>query len=206
MYKYGQGFLRHKFEECNDINSTSRGDIFKSPCLKTNPSAFVAERSKYSTLPDYSPLPDAFSNVADEDLWLKMNNGYVADLDSLQTTPTRKVQSFPTSDTTPVSLYLLNCFLCGSSFMSCTSILKLPSTSTPRGTRWRSIGCPPWLMITFPLLLSYSCWFRYFHPMFFNPYRLVLPWISIKVSWNLEFVKIILYYKTLCIPWLICCL
>ncbi|XP_057718799.1 kinesin-like protein KIN-7N [Arachis stenosperma] len=97
-----QGFLRHKFEECNDINSASQGDIFKSPCLKTNPSAFVAKRSKHCTLSDYSPLPDAFSNVADEDLWLKMNNGYVADLDSLQTTPTRKVQSFPSTDTTPV--------------------------------------------------------------------------------------------------------
>ncbi|KAL4372379.1 hypothetical protein HN51_017506 [Arachis hypogaea] len=97
-----QGFLTHKFEECNDINSASQGDIFKSPCLKTNPSAFVAKRSKHCTLSDYSPLPDAFSNVADEDLWLKMNNGYVADLDSLQTTPTRKVQSFPSTDTTPV--------------------------------------------------------------------------------------------------------
>ncbi|MED6123466.1 Kinesin-like protein KIN-7N, variant 2 [Stylosanthes scabra] len=97
-----QGFLRHKFEECNDINSTSQGDIFKSPCLKTNPSAFVAKRSKHSTLSDFSPPPDAFSNVADEDLWMKMNNGYVADLDSLQTTPTQKVQSFPSNDTTPV--------------------------------------------------------------------------------------------------------
>ncbi|MED6133289.1 hypothetical protein PIB30_027049 [Stylosanthes scabra] len=97
-----QGFLRHKFDECNDINSASQGDIFKSPCLKTNPSAFVAKRSKHSTLSDFSPLPDAFSNVADEDLWMKMNNGYVADLDSLQTTPTRNVQSFPSSDTTPV--------------------------------------------------------------------------------------------------------
>ncbi|XP_057422885.1 kinesin-like protein KIN-7N [Lotus japonicus] len=34
-------------------------------------------------------------------MWLKMNNGYVADLDSLQTTPFRKVQSFPASETTP---------------------------------------------------------------------------------------------------------
>ncbi|KAL1353588.1 hypothetical protein AAHE18_06G249500 [Arachis hypogaea] len=66
-----QGFLTHKFEECNDINSASQGDIFKSPCLKTNPSAFVAKRSKHY-------------------------------LDSLQTTPTRKVQSFPSTDTTPV--------------------------------------------------------------------------------------------------------
>ncbi|KAK7291041.1 hypothetical protein RIF29_05902 [Crotalaria pallida] len=98
----GQGSLRHRFtEEFSEINSTSQGDIFKSPSLKTAPNAFVAKRSKYSTLPDCSPPPDAFSNVADEDMWLKMNNGYVADLDSLQTTPTRKFQSFPTSETTP---------------------------------------------------------------------------------------------------------
>ncbi|ESW32930.1 hypothetical protein PHAVU_001G029600 [Phaseolus vulgaris] len=98
----GPGFLRHGFmEEYSDIGSISQGDIFKSP--KADPSAFVVRRSKYSTLPDQSPLPDAFSNVADEDMWLKMNNGYVADLDSLQTTPptNRKVQSFPTIDTTP---------------------------------------------------------------------------------------------------------
>ncbi|XP_061374259.1 kinesin-like protein KIN-7N [Gastrolobium bilobum] len=101
----GPGSLRHRYtEEDNDINSTSQGDAFKSPCLKTAPNSFVAKRSKYSTLPDYSPLPDSFSNVsnvADEDMWLKMNNGYVADLDSLQITPTRKVHSFPASDTTP---------------------------------------------------------------------------------------------------------
>ncbi|OIW20876.1 hypothetical protein TanjilG_24954 [Lupinus angustifolius] len=100
----GQGSLRQRFtEECSDINSTSEGDIFKSPCLKTAPSAFVARRPKYTTLPDCSPPPDAFSNVADEDMWMKMNNGYVADLDSLQTTPIQKFQSFPTSDSTPVT-------------------------------------------------------------------------------------------------------
>ncbi|KAL2317861.1 hypothetical protein Fmac_031737 [Flemingia macrophylla] len=96
----GPGFLRHGFmEEFSDISSSiSQGDIFKSP--KVDPSAFVARRSKYSTLPDYSPLPDAFTNVADEDMWLKMNNGYVANLDSFQDTPSIKVRPFPASDTT----------------------------------------------------------------------------------------------------------
>ncbi|RDX87764.1 Kinesin-like protein KIN-7N, partial [Mucuna pruriens] len=104
----GPGFLRHGFmEEYSDISSISQGDMFKSP--KADPSVFVARRSKYSSLPDYSPLPDAFSNVADEDMWLKMNNGYVVDLDSLQPTPNRKVQSFPTSDATAVSSYLSGC-------------------------------------------------------------------------------------------------
>lgn len=60
-------------------------------------------------MPDYSPFPDAFSNVVDENTWLKMNKGYVADLDSLQATPAPKVQSFPTNDVTPVSFsYFIN--------------------------------------------------------------------------------------------------
>lgn len=101
-------------EEYSDINSASQGDIFKSPSLKAA-SAFVVKRSRNSILldsspPNSSPLPDAFSNVADEDMWLKMNNGYVADLDSLQLTPPRNYQSFPPSDTTPVSSYLLFLF------------------------------------------------------------------------------------------------
>lgn len=116
--------MRHRFiEECNAIYSTSQGDIFKSPCLNTTSSAFVAKRSKYSTLPDYSPPQDAFNNVADEDMWLKMNNGFVADLDSLQTTPTQKFQSFPSSDTTPVSKFFKIFLLKQFSFMPCIAIL-----------------------------------------------------------------------------------
>ncbi|PPE02948.1 hypothetical protein GOBAR_DD00018 [Gossypium barbadense] len=83
-------------EECHN-----RGDDFKTPCFKAAPKAFVAKRSNYSQLPDFSPLPDSFSDVADEDTWFKINKGYIADLDSLQTTPARKVQSFPPEDVTP---------------------------------------------------------------------------------------------------------
>lgn len=39
-----------------------------------------------------------FGDFADEDTWMKMNKGYIADLDSLHTTPSRKVQSFPISE------------------------------------------------------------------------------------------------------------
>lgn len=88
-------------EESIDSHSTGHGDGFSTPCFKAVPNAFVVKRSNYSRLPDYSPLPDAISNVADEDTWLKMNKGYVADLDSLQITPARRVQSFPTSEATP---------------------------------------------------------------------------------------------------------
>ncbi|KAL5558699.1 hypothetical protein UlMin_034910 [Ulmus minor] len=98
----GQDSGRHNLtEECNENNSISQEDAFKTPCFKAAPNAFVAKRSNYSTLPDYSPLPDTISNVADEDTWLKMNRGYIADLDSLQITPARKVQSFPPSEPTP---------------------------------------------------------------------------------------------------------
>ncbi|XP_030479327.2 kinesin-like protein KIN-7N [Cannabis sativa] len=93
----------HK-EERNDSNSISQGDAFSTPCFKAAPNAFVARRSNYSMLPDYSPLPDTLSNnVADEDTWLKMNRGYITDLDSLQITPGRKVQSFPPIEMTPSS-------------------------------------------------------------------------------------------------------
>ncbi|XP_035548946.1 kinesin-like protein KIN-7N isoform X2 [Juglans regia] len=88
-------------QECNDSNSMCHGDTFRTPCFKASPKAFVVKRSSYLTLPDYSPLPDTFSKVVDEDTWLRINKGHIVDLDSLQMTPARKVQSFPSSDATP---------------------------------------------------------------------------------------------------------
>ncbi|KAK9270679.1 hypothetical protein L1049_026261 [Liquidambar formosana] len=97
-----QDSVRQSFkEECNDSHNICQEDAFKTPCFKAIPNAFVVKRSSYSRLPDYSPFPDTFSNVADEDTWMKMNKGYIADLDSLQITPARKVQSFPSGDVTP---------------------------------------------------------------------------------------------------------
>lgn len=93
-------------EESIDGRSTDHGDAFSTPCFKAVSSAFVAKRSNYCRLPDCSPLPDAISNMADADTWLKMNKGYIADLDSLQITPARRFQSFPLSDATPVSFSL----------------------------------------------------------------------------------------------------
>ncbi|GLT62951.1 hypothetical protein SLA2020_355520 [Shorea laevis] len=87
-------------EESIDSTIKCQGDIFETPCFKEAPNNFVVRRSNYSNPPDFSPLPDSFSDVADEDTWFKMNKGYVPDLDSLQMTPARKVQSFPPSDVT----------------------------------------------------------------------------------------------------------
>ncbi|XP_034201768.1 kinesin-like protein KIN-7N isoform X2 [Prunus dulcis] len=87
-------------EDGDDSYSKSQGDLFRTPSLKAVPHSFVVKRSNYSPVPDFSPLPDSFSNVVDEDMWFKMNKGFVADLDSLQMTPSRTVQSFPPSDET----------------------------------------------------------------------------------------------------------
>ncbi|KAF5942791.1 hypothetical protein HYC85_020433 [Camellia sinensis] len=97
--KCSQEFSNLK-EETSDSHSICQEDAFRTPCFKAVPNAFVVKRSNYCMQPEYSPLPDTLSNVADEDTWLKMNNGYKADFDSLLT-PARKVQSFPSGDITP---------------------------------------------------------------------------------------------------------
>ncbi|KAM7516964.1 hypothetical protein LguiA_006547 [Lonicera macranthoides] len=88
-------------EESNDSHKMGQGDAFRTPCLKPVLNAFVVKRSQYSRQPEFSPLPDAFSDTADEDTWLKMNKGFIADLDSLHMTPARKVHSFPPIAETP---------------------------------------------------------------------------------------------------------
>ncbi|GAB2293750.1 hypothetical protein Dimus_027963 [Dionaea muscipula] len=77
-------------------------DDFSTPCFKAAPTAFVARRSTYSKLNDscFSPLPDTFSNVIDEDAWLQLNKGYVPDLDSLHMTPARIVRSLSSGGAT----------------------------------------------------------------------------------------------------------
>ncbi|KAL7154935.1 hypothetical protein ABFS83_03G037800 [Erythranthe nasuta] len=79
-------------------NNTCREDAFSTPCFKAAPNVFVARRSQYVAQPSCSPLPDMFGDFADEDAWMKMNKGFIADLDSLHMTPSRKVQSFPISE------------------------------------------------------------------------------------------------------------
>ncbi|XP_058222021.1 kinesin-like protein KIN-7N isoform X2 [Rhododendron vialii] len=98
----GQEFSKQSLkDDGSDGHSIFKEDAFSTPCFKAVPNAFVMKRSNYCQQPEYSPLPDTFSNVADEDTWLKMNKGYKVDLDSLHMTPARKVQSFPDGDITP---------------------------------------------------------------------------------------------------------
>ncbi|KAJ6730172.1 CENTROMERE PROTEIN E [Salix viminalis] len=91
---------KQSLEEFSGNNIVFKEDVFGTPTFKAAPNAFVGKRSNYSRVRDFSPLPDTYNNVADEDTWLKMNRGFVADLDSIQMTPAREFQSFPSSDVT----------------------------------------------------------------------------------------------------------
>lgn len=100
-------------EECNDDDSISRGDAFRTPCFKEKSSAlnaYVVKRSDYSRLPDSSPIPDNFDSVADEDMWLKLNKGLITDLDSLRVTPDKNYQSLMSKDISSVSLFFIIVF------------------------------------------------------------------------------------------------
>ncbi|CAN0905782.1 Kinesin-like protein KIN-7N [Linum grandiflorum] len=88
-------------EEFSDNSSALQEDLFGTPSFKATPNAFVSKRSNNVRLPDFSPLPETLSNVADEDTWMKLNHGFTVDFDSIHMTPARKVQSFPANDVTP---------------------------------------------------------------------------------------------------------
>uniref|UniRef100_A0A164X1L4 Kinesin-like protein n=1 Tax=Daucus carota subsp. sativus TaxID=79200 RepID=A0A164X1L4_DAUCS len=91
--------VKQKLTEESSVNHTmGKEDIFSTPALKPVPSAFVVKRSHQLRRSEFSPLPNTFGDIADEDTWLQMNKGFVADLDSLHITPARKDPSFPASD------------------------------------------------------------------------------------------------------------
>ncbi|XP_021728458.1 kinesin-like protein KIN-7N [Chenopodium quinoa] len=78
-------------------------EAFSTPGFKEAPKSYVVRRSNYARVSDSdaSPLPDAFNDVADEDAWMKMNKGYVADLDSICMTPAIKVRSLSSDGISP---------------------------------------------------------------------------------------------------------
>ncbi|XP_010470224.1 PREDICTED: kinesin-like protein KIN-7N [Camelina sativa] len=80
--------------QCNNINDSS--DVPGTPCFKSASRSFVVSRSNnYSGLSDFSPMVNSLGDVADEDTWMKLNKGFVADLDKLQFTPAIKCQFTP---------------------------------------------------------------------------------------------------------------
>ncbi|KAG7657865.1 P-loop containing nucleoside triphosphate hydrolase [Arabidopsis suecica] len=85
---------------CN-VNDTS--DVPGTPCFKSTSRSFVVARSNnYSGLSDFSPMVHSLGDVADEDTWMKLNKGFVADLDQIQFTPAVKCQPTPLSIATTV--------------------------------------------------------------------------------------------------------
>ncbi|CAI9291764.1 unnamed protein product [Lactuca saligna] len=94
----GESLRKNLKEEASDTCSTQQGDAFSTPTFKPIPNSFVAKRCYNSTTPLYSPLPDAFGDVVDEDTWFKMNNGFIADLDSIRMTPPKELSSITSFD------------------------------------------------------------------------------------------------------------
>ncbi|CAM0873785.1 unnamed protein product [Alopecurus aequalis] len=75
-------------------------DALKTPDSKQTPDGFVASRSRYSNDVEFSPIPENFGAVADEDLWMQLNKGCITDLDMLEMTPGFKCPPSLPEDTT----------------------------------------------------------------------------------------------------------
>ncbi|KAG9440639.1 hypothetical protein H6P81_020804 [Aristolochia fimbriata] len=89
-------------EECNGERGTIEEDDFETPNFKAMPNSFVVRRSNYTRMLESSPVPDNFFDVADEDMWLRLNNGHNTDLDSVQFTPVQKSHPSLPINTRPV--------------------------------------------------------------------------------------------------------
>ncbi|GJN04662.1 hypothetical protein PR202_ga22227 [Eleusine coracana subsp. coracana] len=83
-----------KLEDLNNISistehfqDSTQLDALKTPDSKYAPEDFVACRLRYSNDVEFSPIPETLDNVADEDLWARLNKGCVTDLDMLEMTP-----------------------------------------------------------------------------------------------------------------------
>nr|CAD1822374.1 unnamed protein product [Ananas comosus var. bracteatus] len=87
--KAPEAWCRGTYDEVNMLHP----DEFRTPDLKQMSNVFVARRSNCSKDLDSSPIPENFANIADEDLWMRLNKGCTTDLDMLQT-PRIKRRSF----------------------------------------------------------------------------------------------------------------
>ncbi|RLM70294.1 kinesin-related protein 11-like [Panicum miliaceum] len=75
-------------------------DALKTPDFKYIPDGFVAYRSRYSNDVEFSPLPENFDNIANDDVWTCLNKGCVTDLDMLEMTPGLKREASLLQDAT----------------------------------------------------------------------------------------------------------
>ncbi|PKU83466.1 kinesin-like protein KIN-7L [Dendrobium catenatum] len=87
------------YEEMSSRNCMSQGNTFTTPIFKAMPDQFVVKRSNHSKAFDSSPLPENFTNTANEDLWLQLNKGFRTDLDALQMTPNVRYRAAQSNDT-----------------------------------------------------------------------------------------------------------
>ncbi|TVU24716.1 hypothetical protein EJB05_27169, partial [Eragrostis curvula] len=103
--------LAEQQKKLEDIGSTSISadkftdatqlDTLKTPDSKYAPDGFVACRLRYSNDVEFSPVPETLDNVADEDLWARLNKGCITDLDMLEMTPGLKREESMLQDTEP---------------------------------------------------------------------------------------------------------
>ncbi|KAK8949421.1 Kinesin-like protein NACK2 [Platanthera zijinensis] len=91
-------------EEMHSKNCMSENNIFATPTFKAMPDHFVMKRPNHSKEHDSSPLPVNFTNIANEDLWEQLNDGFTTDLDALQMTPNIKYGAVDSNNTSIVSL------------------------------------------------------------------------------------------------------
>ncbi|XP_020591197.1 kinesin-like protein KIN-7L [Phalaenopsis equestris] len=78
------------FEKLHGSNCMSEGNTFTTPIYRAMPDQFVVKRANLSKAFDSSPLPENFTNIANEDLWQQLNKGFRTDLDALEMTPNIK--------------------------------------------------------------------------------------------------------------------
>ncbi|XP_068654407.1 kinesin-like protein KIN-7N [Aristolochia californica] len=89
-------------EDSSGESGTLEEDDFGTPNFRAIPNAFVMKRSNYTKMVESSPISDSIVDVADEDMWLRLNNGHNTDLDSVLFTPAKKSCSLPPINTCPV--------------------------------------------------------------------------------------------------------
>uniref|UniRef100_A0A0A9ER83 Kinesin-like protein n=1 Tax=Arundo donax TaxID=35708 RepID=A0A0A9ER83_ARUDO len=106
-----QHCLAEKQKMLEDLNNTSISpdqftdstqlDTLKTPDSNYTQDGFVARRSRYSNDVEFSPIPENLDNVADEDLWMRLNKGCITDLDMLEMTPGPKREAAPLEEEEP---------------------------------------------------------------------------------------------------------
>ncbi|KAL6842943.1 hypothetical protein ACP4OV_027256 [Aristida adscensionis] len=84
----------------DQFTDSTQLDAFKSPDSKYTQNGFVVCRSRYSNDVEFSPISENMDNIADEDLWTRLNKGCITDLDTLGMSPGLKCEAVPLKEPT----------------------------------------------------------------------------------------------------------